>query len=283
MKLLTLNTHSLEEADYADKTEKFIEMLRKEQPDIVALQEVNQSRKGKELPDIMLDGYTRCSGFNLPVRQDNHARYVVEELRKQDVYYYWTWISAKVGYGKYDEGMALLSREPIERVQQILISKNDDYENWKTRKILGIRTQGCSDWFFTVHMGWWNDEEEPFAEQWSCMQKALNNPKYQDGTIWLMGDFNSQADVKKEGYELVLESGWKDTFQLAEKKDDGTTVEEEIDGWRAEDERGGTGKNEKRLDYIFCDKPENIRSSHVICNGKNYPVVSDHYGVVIDV
>ena len=86
MKLLTLNTHSLEEADYADKTEKFIEMLRKEQPDIVALQEVNQSRKGKELPDIMLDGYTRCSGFNLPVRKDNYARYVVEELRKQDVY-----------------------------------------------------------------------------------------------------------------------------------------------------------------------------------------------------
>lgn len=40
MKLLTLNTHSLEEPDYAKKTEKFIEMLEKEQPDIIALQEV---------------------------------------------------------------------------------------------------------------------------------------------------------------------------------------------------------------------------------------------------
>lgn len=28
MKLLTLNTHSLEEPDYAKKTEKFIQMLR---------------------------------------------------------------------------------------------------------------------------------------------------------------------------------------------------------------------------------------------------------------
>lgn len=282
MRLLTLNTHSLEEPGYADKTEKFIEMLKKEQPDIVALQEVNQSQAEKELPDIMLDGYIRCSGFNLPVRQDNHARYVVEELRKQGVYYYWTWISAKVGYGKYDEGMALLSKKPIERVQQILISKTDDYENWKTRKVLGIQTEGCNDWFFTVHMGWWKDEEEPFESQWNCMQKTLSESKYQEGTIWLMGDFNSQADVKEEGYELVLKSGWKDTYQMAEEKDGGITVAEEIDGWRAEDERGESAKNEKRLDYIFCNKPENIRSSYVICNGKNYPVVSDHYGVVID-
>lgn len=282
MRLLTLNTHSLEEPGYADKTEKFIEMLKKEQPDIVALQEVNQSQTEKELPDIMMDGYVRCSGFNLPVRQDNHARYVVEELRKQGVYYYWTWISAKVGYGKYDEGMALLSRKPLERVRQIRISKTDDYENWKTRKVLGIQTEGCSDWFFTVHMGWWKDEEEPFADQWRCLQEALSSPEYQEGTTWLMGDFNSQADVKEEGYELVLKSGWKDTYQLADEKDDGITVAEEIDGWRAEDMRGASVKNEKRLDYIFCNKSEGVRYSQVICNGKNYPVVSDHYGVVID-
>ena len=106
MKLLTLNTHSLEEPDYAKKTEKFIEMLEKEQPDIIALQEVNQTIRENEIPDIMLDGYIRCGTFNRPVRQDNHARYVVEELRKRNVYYYWTWISAKIGYGKYDEGMA---------------------------------------------------------------------------------------------------------------------------------------------------------------------------------
>lgn len=49
MKLLTLNTHSLEEPGYVEKTEKFIEMLSKEQPDIVALQEVNQSQNEAEL------------------------------------------------------------------------------------------------------------------------------------------------------------------------------------------------------------------------------------------
>lgn len=281
MKLLTLNTHSLEEPGYVEKTEKFIEMLAKEQPDIVALQEVNQSQNEAELPDVMLDGYTRCGGFELPVRADNHAAYVVKELRKRGIYYDWTWISAKTGYGKYDEGMALLSRKPIARVQQFLISKTDDYENWKTRRTLGIQPEGSSDWFFTVHMGWWNDEEEPFADQWKCIQEALKDPEYGEGIIWLMGDFNSQADVRGEGYDLVLKSGWKDTYLLAEEKDDGITVAEEIDGWREEDGRSGSTKNEKRLDYIFCNAQADVRSSNVICNGKNASVVSDHYGVMI--
>ncbi len=283
MKLLTLNTHSLEEPGYVEKTEKFIEMLAEEQPDIVALQEVNQNQNAAELPEIMLDGYTRCDGFKLPVRQDNHAAYVVKELRKRGIYYDWTWISAKTGYGKYDEGMALLSKKPIARVQQFLISKTDDYENWKTRRTLGIQPEGSSDWFFTVHMGWWDDEEEPFSGQWKCMQKTFAEPEYRGGAVWLMGDFNSQADVRGEGYDLISESGWKDTYLLAEEKDDGITVAEEIDGWREEDGHSGSAKNEKRLDYIFSNTPADVRTSQVICNGKNAPVVSDHYGVMITI
>ena len=44
-------------------------------------------------------------------------------------------------------------------------------------------------------------------------------------------------------------------------------------------------------DPVFSDKvlgdgvaiiPADVRSSNVICNGKNAPVVSDHYGVIMD-
>ena len=42
-------------------------------------------------------------------------------------------------------------------------------------------------------------------------------------------------------------------------------------------------KNEKRLDYIFCNTQADVRTSNVICNGKNASVVSDHYGVMITV
>ena len=120
-------------------------------------------------------------------------------------------------------------------------------------------------------MGWWNDEEEPFANQWKCIQETLKDSKYREG------------NVRGEGYDLVLKSGWKDTYLLAEEKDDGITVAEEIDGWREADGRSKAAKNEKRLDYIFCNTQADVRTSNVICNGKNAPVVSDHYGVVITV
>lgn len=68
----------------------------------------------------------------------------------------------------------------------------------------------------------------------------------------------------------------------AEQKDSGVTVEEEIDGWR-DREGGGAVKDAKRLDYIFCNTQKKVKSSKVVCNGKNYPVVSDHYGVMIEV
>ena len=42
-------------------------------------------------------------------------------------------------------------------------------------------------------------------------------------------------------------------------------------------------KNEKRLDYIFCNTQADVRTSNVICNGKNASIVSDHYGVMITV
>lgn len=48
MKLLTLNTHSLEERDYEKKLKIFTEEILKEKPDVIALQEVNQPLDGEE-------------------------------------------------------------------------------------------------------------------------------------------------------------------------------------------------------------------------------------------
>ena len=37
-----------------------------------------------------------------------------------------------------------------------------------------------------------------------------------------------------------------------------------------------------RLDYLFCSRPVQVAESRVICSGKGEPVVSDHYGVIIE-
>ena len=52
MKLLTLNTHSLIEPAYEAKRDAFVEFIRKEQPDVFALQEVNQTAAAPLLADV---------------------------------------------------------------------------------------------------------------------------------------------------------------------------------------------------------------------------------------
>lgn len=82
----------------------------------------------------------------------------------------------------------------------------------------------------------------------------------------------------KIGYDLIKKSGWQDSYITARKKDSGFTVEQVIDGWR-EKIKDTSGM---RLDQIWCNKNMKISSSEVIFNGGNYPVVSDHYGVLVN-
>lgn len=281
MKIMTMNTHSLVEPDFETKREWFARMILNEQPDLLAMQEVNQTAAAPMLGEKMLAGYAGCPESVIAVREDNYAAWLAARLRQDGVEYHWTWLPAKLGYDKYDEGMAIFSRRPIEKVEQFFTSQSQDYKNWKTRKMLGVQVGGI--WYYTVHMGWWDDEEEPFVSQWSRMEARLHNKKEDVRPVWLLGDFNSSANVRGQGYDLVRQSDWRDTYADADSKDSGNTVEEVIDGWRERtsdlSEDGTVGM---RLDYIFSSRPVPVIQSQVICNGKNYEKVSDHYGVMIE-
>ncbi len=274
MKLLTLNTHSLAEENYEEKLKISVAAIVSEKPDIIALQEVNQSISEGEIHEESLYGFTSCG--IIPVRGDNHAYNVVKMLYENGVRYYWTWLGIKEGYGKYQEGIALLSLSPVIDVSTLTVSSIDNYNNWKTRKVIGIRTEDyLDDWFYSVHFGWWDDKEEPFQAQWRKFSDQLPH----DGRVWLMGDFNSPAGVRDEGYDMIENDGWYDSFRLAEKKDCGITVGKIIDGWcdKAVETQG------MRIDQIWCSERTEITSSQVIFNGSNYPVVSDHYGIIIKI
>ncbi len=90
-----------------------------------------------------------------------------------------------------------------------------------------------------------------------------------------MGDFNSRADVRNEGYDLVTNDGFYDTYLLAAEKDSGITARGSIDGWSE------SGLNKARIDYILCSEKINVKSSRVIFNNQNYRTISDHYGLEI--
>lgn len=277
MKLLTLNTHSLAEENAGQKQIAFAQMIAQELPDVFALQEVNQ--RIEEVP-VCMDGnphYIPCPGFFGPVRRDNHALTLSRLLKERNCPYFWTWVPAKIGYGIYEEGLALFSRTPIQQTEQVFISKSQDFSNWKTRKSLGIQTLGS--WFYSVHMGWWKDEEEPFAQHWDNFTRHIQTTKSKTDTIWLAGDFNSPANIPKEGYTYIKTSGWWDSYTLAEEKDSGITVGGAIDGWR--DQNSHAENEGMRIDYIWCNKKTSIRQSQVVFNGKHYPVISDHYGLMV--
>lgn len=201
------------------------------------------------------------------------AAAVARMLEEAGCAYHWSWLSAKIGYDRYDEGMAVFSRAPITAAENLLLSQINDYNNWKTRRALGI----CAGdvWYYTVHLGWWKDEEEPFADQWNILAAAAGAKPL----AFLLGDFNSEADVRGEGYDLILRSGWQDTYRLARQRDDGYTVVQAIDGWR--DAPDAAAK--KRIDQIWCSQAVPVHSSRVVFGGKQEPRVSDHAGVLIEV
>ena len=273
MKLLTLNTHSLIEQNYQRKLLDFVRAVSMEKPEIIALQEVNQTISAKAV-EGRINEYFPCRD-NITIRSDNHVFNAAQLLCKNGVDYYWTYLPIKNGYGRFEEGLAIMSLNPIIETEIITVSGIDDYNNWKTRKLIGIRTQNYPDeWFFSVHYGWWDDEEEPFAKQWQKTDMYMKK----HNRVWLMGDFNNASDVANQGYDIILNSGWYDSYTLAENKDNGVTVAKAIDGWKDK----VSIDIGMRIDQIWCSQKASVESSKVVFNGINYPIVSDHYGVVID-
>lgn len=268
MKLLTLNTHSIIEPNYLHACNIFADAVCEQKPDIIALQEVNQTAKEKTLsppPNFCVCG-------SVPVKADNHALIIYELLKKRGLPYNCLWAGVKKGYEKFDEGLAILSLAPIDDGKLCYISKSHDFENWRTRGAL-ISKIGK----FTVcslHMGWWDDKKEPFFSQWQNLKNLLSPHE----NVLLMGDFNSPAHRENEGFDLVLNSGFFDTFMLSKSKDEGYTVRGKIAGW--EEKPAGLLQ---RIDYIFTNKPLFVKSSRVIFNGNNYSTVSDHFGVLAEI
>ena len=278
MKLMTINTHSLIEPQYETKCAQLAEFILREKPDLVAMQEVNQSVCAPLAGPELTRGFCPCAGQPVPLRQDNHAARVARLLRQGGLDPQWTWLPAKIGYDKYDEGLALFSLgRSIAAVDAFRISSCSDYHNWKTRWTLGVQVDG--DWFYTVHMGWWADEEEPFDAQWCTLNSRLCRKKA-DARVWLLGDFNSPAEVRGQGYDCVRGDGWQDTFGLAQQKDSGITVEGIIDGWRDAFAQPPEGM---RIDQIWCSEALPVQDSRVVLNGHSGPVVSDHFGVMITI
>ena len=268
MKILSLNTHSYLEKESEKKLVYIAKTIREISPDIIAFQEINQNKNALALshcPDVVFSEH----GENL--KSDNFGLRCAILLKNMG--YKLVWLGIKQGYEKYDEGVCFLSRLPIESIDFFRISKTDSYTDWRKRMVLGIKI-GCN-WLYNVHMGRWDDEQDPFYYQW----QILNNKLKQQGNVWIIGDFNVPSDIRNEGYDHIIHSGWYDAFELAAAKDEGFTVQSKIDGWEDKED----SFTNKRIDYFFTNRKEDVKSLYTIFNGKNKDVISDHFGVIMEI
>lgn len=270
MKILTLNTHALCEDEATLKRKNTAKWIYEKQPDVILLQEVNQTISKSEVstPSSFLG--------NDILREDNYALDLVQDLLELGLEYSWTWIPVKIGYGKFEEGLAILTKHTIKNQEAVLLTKTDDFYNWKKRKALGVEIETLNQkfWMYTTHMGWFNDEEEPFTYQWDVLHQHL---KEKNDLVLIAGDFNAPDFLRGQSYDAILEDGWLDTYDLAKFKYGHDTAKGQIDGWKDQEITG------MRIDYIYANQYLPVVKHEVVFDGENGPIVSDHFGIYMEV
>ncbi|GKU83532.1 endonuclease/exonuclease/phosphatase family protein [Niallia sp. NCCP-28] len=259
MKLLTLNCHSWQEDNQIEKIQYLANAIKEEAYDVIALQEVSQLIESEIVKEA--------------IKKDNFGHLLLQELKKIGITdYSFIWDFSHIGFEIYEEGLAILTKHPIIEDYSFFITNGIDTNYWKTRKIVGttINYHNNPISFYSCHMGWWKDEEEPFKQQFDSLLQQVGKKEL----FFLLGDFNNSATSKEEGYDYMLSRHLYDTYTLAAEKDAGITVKGKIAGW-------DTNKHDLRIDLIMANKPVPVEYSQVIFNDRNRSIISDHYGVEI--
>ena len=270
MKLLTLNTHSWLEEHQEAKIDQIVAQIIKADYDVIALQEVNQLIENTK---VVSDQNYCLGNDNINIKDDNFAYIIVNKLRAQGHNYYFSYAMSHIGYDKYEEGSAILSKSPIKPYSEF-VSTYQSPDNYRSRKILFGETtvNGKSFVVASCHFSWWVSEKYGFSHEWTNTQKILDQ---YDHPLIVMGDFNNPEGT--EGYDFVLEnSGLLDAYNEAEVKHGHHTIEKNIAGWES---NGG----KLRIDFIFTSKGFNVLSSKTVFDDVNAPIVSDHFGVEVEI
>ncbi|MBM7636880.1 endonuclease/exonuclease/phosphatase family protein [Streptococcus saliviloxodontae] len=266
MKCLTLNTHSWMEDHFQEKYDALLRQLLEGTYDLICLQEINQLMTSQEVSNPLNYQALAC---NPAIHEDNFALKLVKDLAEAGLNYYWSWAYNHIGYDKYHEGVALLSLTPIVP-RDILVSDVDDERDYHTRRLLSVETvlgnsRAC---FTSLHLSWW---DKGFQGEWQKLETALSTV---DCPLVLMGDFNNPTD--QEGYQAVLSSplNLKDSHKIAKEVSGDFTITADIDGWEG-------NSHQLKVDHAFVSQGVSVKSSKVIFDGKETPVVSDHFGLEI--
>ncbi|NOT13648.1 MAG: endonuclease [Methylococcaceae bacterium] len=256
--VLILNLHCYQEDNQDYKFSQIARAIDERQVDIVCLQEV---------AELWNDG---LGNF-----ETNSAKIINDRLA-QPFLLYTDW--SHLGFDKYREGVAILSRYPIIRQDSKYVSDTHDVYSIHSRKVvmaqIFIPFMGLIN-VFSAHLSWW---EDGFAQQFSCLRDWADSEQSESVKATLLcGDFNIAAG--STGYRLVVDAHeYEDQFLAANAHG----VFEKV--FRVNDPYWQNYLAEDyRIDYIFLNKNNDFRvtSGEILFTEHDYGRVSDHCGYLM--
>lgn len=254
-----------------EQIEVLANKIMKEEYELIGLQEVNQRINSSP---IVADQYFQATYNQQAIHEDNFLYRLIQRLNKSGCYYYWSWSFNHIGYGKFQEGVGLLAKIPFDKVEGLLISKASDPADYHTRKVLlgELTIEGHNVIVVSGHFSWW--EDQAFHFEWKRLEQHLMG---EAKDFILLGDFNNDASMNEEGYELIQNSPLQlqDSFKCAEKVSGEYTVEKAIDGWT-------DNLSKLRIDYIFASRSFLVKNYKSVFDDDNGVKISDHYGIEVE-
>ncbi len=256
--VMILNLHCYQEEDQDIKLTQIAKAIDEQEADIVCLQEVAEH-------------WNNGAGD----WESNSAKIINDRLRKT-YHIYTDW--SHLGFDKYREGVAILSRFPLTEHEARYVSDSHDAYSIHSRKVVMAQIHlpylGLIN-VFSAHLSW---IEDGFKEQFNRLSEWAENSQSKEVKATLLcGDFNIAAGSK--GYQLVVDlHRYDDQFLAANSPG----VFDKI--FKVNDPHWQNYlADDYRIDFIFMHKDSQlaVKSGTVMFTDEDYGRVSDHCGYLM--
>ncbi|MCF8007183.1 MAG: endonuclease/exonuclease/phosphatase family protein [Methylovulum sp.] len=268
--LLTLNLHTYQQhprscpfdAMHCHEREVTLiaEAILQQHIDIICFQEV-----AEYLHDPIASPYGETPS--------NMAYRIRQRLQQQGHWYHLHQDWSHIGFYRWREGTAILSRYPMQHNYSAYVSLNQRKDFYMSRNV----TVSCVQvphfgllHIANVHLSW---AHHGFFEEYARLRKLIDSRLHFGVRADLMlGDFNSPAG--EHAYQHIVGQGqYIDQFyELHPQRFFEPSYQGQIDGWK--------NSPPKRIDFIFKRQGNPLRICQMdsIFNDHFYPRVSDHFG-----
>jgi maltose 6'-phosphate phosphatase len=258
LKVLILNLHCYQEDQQDYKFSQIAKAINELEVDIVCFQEVAENWNDGEGD------------------WDSNSAKIINDRLQEPYHIFTDW--SHLGFEKYREGVAILSRYPMSKQEAQYVSNSHDSYSIHSRKLVATQVKvpniGLIN-VFSAHLSWWEDGFEEQFERLSDWATAKRT-KHTKATL-LCGDFNITAG--SEGYYKVVNTGeYEDQYLAANSQG----LFEKI--FRVNDLHWQDYlTDDYRIDYIFMNKTSDLSvvSAQVLFTEKDYGIVSDHCGYIM--